>query len=158
MRCVAFFYLCAFGSAVPLNSHKWRQAYSSRGGSFHSLSMSDFAGLLEDYSVPVNVSDDVEMMALQDVKDSEEQESETHEREMDDLFGHDEDHGKRLFVSPHLCKCNYLITTEIEPHRLLSLVQSGTEFLPQKGTDGVLSNTRRTTYPRRLLWRSRKLM
>jgi len=56
--------------------------------------MSDFTGLLDDYSVPPNVSDDVEMVAPQDTKDSEGQESETHEQEMDDLFGHDDDHGK----------------------------------------------------------------
>jgi hypothetical protein len=56
--------------------------------------MSDFEESLDDYSVPPNLSDDVEMMAPQDIRDSEGQESEAHEQEMDDLFGQDEDHGK----------------------------------------------------------------
>jgi RNA polymerase-associated protein LEO1 len=51
---------------------------------------------VDDYSVPPNVSEDVEMTA-QDIKDSEEQQQETHE--MTDLFGQDDDHGRS--VSPH---------------------------------------------------------
>lgn len=58
------------------------------------------AGSLDDYPFPPNVSDDVEMMALQDIKDFERQESESNEQQMEDLFGQDEDHAKDRSVSP----------------------------------------------------------
>jgi hypothetical protein len=49
---------------------------------------------VDDYSVPPHVSDDIEMLTPQDVKDFEGHELETHEQGMDDLFGQDDDHPK----------------------------------------------------------------
>ena len=121
--------------------------------------MSDIAGSLGDYSIPPNVSDDVEMTAPHDIKGSERRESESNEQQMEDLFGNDEDHAKDRSVSPPSHETvMYLITSKLEQHRLLPLARNQRDFLLQKESTSGLWSTRKKTHRRKLRWRSRKPM